>query len=250
MSSLRVAVVTGAGRGIGRATATRLAKDGYVVVCVDIDDTAERVAEEIDGRAVRCDVRDTDGITELAGQLDRLDLLVNNAGLWQFTPFPAISVEQYRHLMDVNVLGMLQCTQILAPIIAAGGGGSIVNVTSVLAEQVWALAGIYPMTKAAIVALTKMSANEYAKQGVRVNGVAPGLIVTDGASELYGATADERTRRGGFVPMGRLGEAADVADVIAFLGSAGARYVTGQTISVDGGLSVGSMQFLHQAWTP
>ncbi|WP_329215623.1 SDR family oxidoreductase [Streptomyces sp. NBC_01485] len=245
-----VALVTGAGRGIGRATAALLAERGYSIVAVDQDESAETTARSVGGTGVRCDVRDAAGLRSLAAGLDRLDLLVNNAGVWTFSSLEEIDVEHFRRVLDVNVLGNLICTQIFAPIIARSGGGAIVNVTSFLAETARANSGVYPAAKAAIIALTKQAAIEYADAGIRVNAVGPGLIRTEGAANLFGPDPAEHARRGAYLPLGRLGEADDIAGVIAFLGSAEARYVTGQTLYADGGIGVGTMRFLHQAWTP
>ncbi|MER6016405.1 SDR family NAD(P)-dependent oxidoreductase [Streptomyces bluensis] len=244
------ALVTGAGRGIGRATAVLLAKRGYQVVCLDVDDSAQATAERTGGTAAVCDVRDAAAVRAVADGLDRLDLLVNNAGVWTFSTLSEIDAEHYRRVLDTNVLGNLFCTQAFAPVIAASGGGAIVNVTSFLARTARANSGIYPAAKAAIVALTEQAAAEYADSKIRVNAVGPGLIHTDGAAALYGPDPAERARRGGYLPLGRLGEADDIAGVIAFLGSDEARYITGQTLYADGGISVGTMQFLHRAWTP
>ncbi|MEV6809878.1 SDR family NAD(P)-dependent oxidoreductase [Streptomyces sp. NPDC017248] len=244
------ALVTGAGRGIGRATAVLLATRGYRVVCLDVDASAKETADRTGGTAAVCDVRDSAAVRAVADGLDRLDLLVNNAGVWTFSTLSEIDVEHYRRVLDTNVLGNLICTQAFAPVIARSGGGAIVNVTSFLARTARANSGIYPAAKAAIVALTEQAAAEYADAGIRVNAVGPGLIYTDGAANLYGPDAAERARRGGHLPLGRLGEAEDIAGVIAFLGSDEARYVTGQTLYADGGISVGTMRFLHRAWTP
>ncbi|MFF7261153.1 SDR family NAD(P)-dependent oxidoreductase [Streptomyces sp. NPDC008159] len=245
-----VALVTGAGRGIGRATSLLLAERGYFVVAVDQDESAESTARAVDGAHFRCDVRDSGALRSVADELERLDLLVNNAGVWTFSSLADIDIEHFRRVLDVNVLGNLLCTQTFAPIIARSGGGAIVNVTSFLAGTPRANSGIYPAAKAAVIALTQQAAAEYADAGIRVNAVGPGLIRTEGAANLFGPDPAEHTRRGSYLPLGRLGEGDDIAGVIAFLGSPEARYVTGQTIYADGGIGVGTMRFLHQAWTP
>ncbi|MER6715281.1 MULTISPECIES: SDR family oxidoreductase [unclassified Streptomyces] len=243
-----ISVVTGAAHGIGRQTALHLARAGYFVVAADRDEAVDEVAELAGGRSVRCDVTDPQAVQQLAHGLDRLDVLVNNAGVWEFIPLAETTIDRYRHVMDVNVLGNLLCTQALAPVMARSGGGSIINVTSFLAETTRAESGIYPAAKAAINALTRQAAAEYAEAGIRVNAVGPGMIQTEGAGTMYGTTPEERARRGSFLPLGRVGEPEDIAGVIAFLASDEARYITGQVLYADGGIGLGTMKFLRQAW--
>ncbi|KAA2253574.1 SDR family oxidoreductase [Solihabitans fulvus] len=247
MDSKRVAVITGAASGLGRAAAVRLTKDGYSVVIADIDDEAGRVADEIGGRAVKCDVSDVESVRALAGQLDRVDVLVNNAGVWHFAALDDTTPADFHRVMNVNVLGNLLCTQALVPLIAESGGGSVVNISSILAKVPRVRSGIYPAAKAAIVALTRQAALEYAPLGIRVNAVGPGMIHTEGADSLYGPSAEERERRGSYLPLGRLGVPDDITGAISFLVSPDARYMTGQILYVDGGLGDGTIRYLHQA---
>ncbi|MFE0045808.1 SDR family NAD(P)-dependent oxidoreductase [Streptomyces albireticuli] len=248
MTGKPVSVVTGAAHGIGRETAIRLAAEGFFVVAADRDEAVSEVAELTGGRAVHCDVTDPEAVQELADGLDRLDVLVNNAGVWEFIPLAETTVERYRRVMDINVLGSLLCLQTLTPVMARSGGGSIINLTSFLAETTRAESGIYPAAKAAINALTRQAAVEYAELGIRVNAVGPGMIQTEGAGDMYGPTREERDRRGSHIPLGRIGRPQDISGVIAFLASDEARYVTGQVLYADGGIGLGTMKYLRQAW--
>lgn len=248
LSGKKVCVVTGAAHGIGRETALRLAETGYFVVAADRDEAVDEVAGLTGGRSVVCDVTDAQEVLKLAEGLDRLDVLVNNAGVWEFIPLAETTVDQYRRVMDINVLGTLLCTRAMAPVMARSGGGSVINLTSFLAETIRAESGIYPAAKAAVNALTRQAAAEYAESGIRVNAVGPGMIQTEGAGTMYGTTQEERSRRGSFLPLGRIGEPGDIAGVIAFLASDDARYVTGQILYADGGVGLGTMAFLRQAW--
>ncbi|MEU5696186.1 SDR family NAD(P)-dependent oxidoreductase [Actinosynnema sp. NPDC020468] len=243
-----VAVVTGAGRGIGRAAAIALRDKGYSVVALDVDESAEEVAALVNGRAARCDVSDPAAVTDFASSLESVHLLVNNAGVVEFGPLDSVTPERFHRVVGVNLLGTLLMTQACAKFLEQSGG-SVVNVSSVLARHPLAGAGIYPATKAALIALTRQAALEYAARGVRVNAVAPGLVRTPGMRGAYGDTEEEERRRGAFLPLGRLGEPEDVAGVIAFLASDDARYLTGQVISPDGGLDVATLRLLHRAFS-
>lgn len=242
------AVVTGAGRGIGRAVAERLARDGFAVVAADRDGAAAKeTAALVGGRAVECDVSDEASVAALADEVEELRVLVNNAGIWRFTPIAHTSVDDVMDVLRVNVLGTLLCTKHLAPKMMASGGGSIVNLTSITARAVTPAVGIYPASKAAIIALTKQTALEFASGGVRANAVGPGMIVTEGTLATYGDTAETQAAAGAVLPLGRLGEPADIADVISFLASDDARYVTGQVLFVDGGLTEATTLFMGAA---
>ena len=240
------AVVTGAGKGIGRAISERLAADGADVVVVDIDaGAAAGVAAAIGGRAVPCDVTVEESVSALAEAVGQIDVLVNNAGIWRSQTLADSTVAEVDAVLRVNVLGSWLVTRALADNFGPGGG-AIVNLTSVLAELGGAGRGIYPASKAALVALTKQMATEYAPQRIRVNAVGPGLVLTDGTAGEFGDPG-LRTAIGESMPLGRIGEPADVAAAVAFLASADAGYITGQVLYVDGGWGINGSAFIGTA---
>ena len=227
---MAVAVVTGAARGLGKAIATRLAADGHQVVRVDLAG-----GEGVD--AV-CDITDPDAVHRLAGELGPIGILVNNAGIWRFSSLLEMPVADAEAVLRVNLLGALYCCQAFVPAMATtagGGGGAIVNLSSAAAATRSPGVGMYPASKAALEALTRQMALEFGPLGVRVNAVGPGLIVTEGTAVNY--EGERREQRAQAVPLRRIGEPADIADVVAFLASDDARYATGGIFVIDGGLT-------------
>ena len=254
---MRTAVVTGAARGLGRAMAARLVTDGFAVWAVDTDSAAVAVtASEIGATACALDVTDEAAVDGLAARLERCDALVNNAAIWRFTPLADTPVEEASRVLAVNVIGPLLLMQRLVPIMAdgvmaggvmAGGqGGTIVNVSSITAKYSPTGAGLYPASKAALEALTRVAAVEFGPLGIRCNAVGPGIIPTEGTMSHYGDEAT-RQRRGRTLPAGRYGRPGDIADVVAFFCSGDSRYVTGQVIYVDGGYTAAGASFFRLA---
>jgi 3-oxoacyl-[acyl-carrier protein] reductase len=235
---MQTAVITGAGRGLGKATARRLARDGYLVIVLDVDaEAADATAEEVGGVGHQCDVTDPAALLDVATRIERCDALVNNAGIWRFQPLLEMSPVDTDAVLAVNVAGIVNTCQAFVPKMIEGGGGSVVNLSSGAAWTNSPGIGIYPASKAAVEALTKQMALEWGANGVRANAVGPGLIVTEGTQANY--QGDRRVERAKPIPLGRVGEPEDIADVIAFLCSDDARYVSGQVIYVDGGVTAG-----------
>ncbi|HEX4397177.1 MAG TPA: SDR family oxidoreductase [Trebonia sp.] len=234
---MSVAVVTGAGRGLGRETARVLAARGHSIVAVDIDeDSAVSAAAEAGGKGFGCDVSDREAVRDLADRVGPVDVLVNNAGIWRFGPLLDLGQADVVDVVKVNLLGTLWCVQAFAPGMA-GRGGSVINLSSGAARMHSAGTGVYPVTKNAIEALTIQLAVELGPLGIRVNAVAPGSIVTEATAKIL-SDAD-RAERERTIPGGRLGRPLDVAEAIAYLASDAADYVTGQILYVDGGLTSG-----------
>jgi 2-hydroxycyclohexanecarboxyl-CoA dehydrogenase len=247
----RVTFVSGGARGIGRASALALAATGSPVAVVDMREAqAREVAQEIRGAggravALAMDVTDAGAVSAAAEQareaLGDIEVLVNCAGWDEFKPFLDTDETFWRRVLAINYEGCLRTTAAVLPAMAEGGWGRIVNVSSDAARVGSAQEAVYAGAKAAVIAFTKTVAREFARQGVTANVVCPGPTDTDMLRDMAGGTPDAQrllealTRA---VPMRRLGRPQEVAQAIAFLASEHAGYVTGQTLSVSGGLTM------------
>lgn len=243
---MKVAIVTGGSRGIGKAIALRLGKEG---MCVAVNynsspDKANEVVEQIkacggDAIAVQADVSTQEGAKKLVAetfkQWKQIDVLVNNAGIVKDEYLLMMSPETVDKCIDLNIKGYLYCSQNAALKMFRKKSGKIINVSSV--SSVMALAGqtVYSTTKGAVNSMTQTMAKELAPYGVAVNAVAPGFIATEMISEIPPEKMEEYKKA---IPLGRLGSADDVANVVAQLAGDNFAYMTGQILILDGGLSL------------
>ncbi len=239
------ALVTGGASGIGAATCRRFVEEGARVAVLDVDaDGARAVADEVGGLALEADVADPDAmataVAVAASGLDGLTCLVNNAGTGNVMRLADYPDAEWDRLVDVNLRGTFHGLRAALPLLREADGGCVINVASVSGLRPTRGEAPYSAAKAAVVSLTRSAALEYAPE-VRVNAVAPGFIDTP----LTAFAVEDPTYAGPIVagtPLGRIGTADEVADVIVFLASPLARYVTGETVVVDGGSVLGNPQ--------
>jgi NAD(P)-dependent dehydrogenase (short-subunit alcohol dehydrogenase family) len=246
-----VAIVTGSDSGIGRATAVALARDGYDIGVTWHEDEpgAQATADEVRETGRRAEVRRLDlsdatngppVLDELAEALDGLDVLVNNAGTGDDTPVLELDLDTWRHIIETDLTGAFLCAQAAARrMVAAGGGGRIVNVTSVHEHIPKAGAAPYCAAKGGLGLLTKVMALELARHGITVNSVAPGEIATPMTGQ---EDEDPRAQDRPGIPAHRTGHAHEIAALVAFMCRGEAAYLTGESIVMDGGLSLMAAQ--------
>ncbi len=239
--SEKVALVTGAARGIGLATAKRFLAERWRVALLDIDGDALRSAAITlsspgETLALDCDVSDAQAVAAAMEQVDkrfgRLDALVNNAGIAVFTPILETSDEDWSRILAVNLTGPFICTKAAVPLMREHGG-AVVNITSISAVRASTLRSAYGTSKAGLAHLTKQLAVELASLGIRVNGVAPGPVDTAMAKAVH--TPEIRADYHDAIPLNRYGLEEELAEAIFFLSCERSSYITGQILAVDGG---------------
>jgi NAD(P)-dependent dehydrogenase (short-subunit alcohol dehydrogenase family) len=238
----KVALVTGAARGIGLAVAKRFLADGWRVALLDIegallDGAVAGLANPGATMALHGDVSDAEAVAgAIAGvghRFGRLDALVNNAGIAMFAPLLETSDADWNRVLTVNLTGPFLCTKAAVPLMREHGGGAIVNITSISAVRASTLRSAYGTSKAGLAHLTKQLAVELASLGIRVNGVAPGPVETAMAKQVH--TPEIRADYHDAIPLNRYGLEEELAEAVFFLCSDRASYITGQILAVDGG---------------
>ncbi|MEN8970892.1 3-oxoacyl-[acyl-carrier-protein] reductase [Staphylococcus aureus] len=238
------ALVTGASRGIGRSIALQLAEEGYNVAVnyAGSKEKAEAVVEEIkakgvDSFAIQANVADADEvkamIKEVVSQFGSLDVLVNNAGITRDNLLMRMKEQEWDDVIDTNLKGVFNCIQKATPQMLRQRSGAIINLSSVVGAVGNPGQANYVATKAGVIGLTKSAARELASRGITVNAVAPGFIVSDMTDALSDELKEQMLTQ---IPLARFGQDTDIANTVAFLASNKAKYITGQTIHVNGGM--------------
>jgi 3-oxoacyl-[acyl-carrier protein] reductase len=242
----QVALVTGAAQGLGFGMAEELAARGASVVIGDIQiDKARAAAQKLSARALELNIADSASVDRCFSQLDRLDILVNNAGVGQnVTPIVQLTDQEWQKVINITLTGTFYCCRAAGRIMEKQGSGCIVNIASINGQTPAALVASYNVAKAGVISLTRTLAMELAAYGVRVNAVSPGPVYTEFNKTVMAQRCQslnlteeqmiERVR--GSIPLGRWGEAADIANAVAFLCSPESGWITGEVLRVSGGL--------------
>jgi len=243
-------LITGAGIGIGRASAKAFAKSGHHVVVTDILEAegnavvAEITAAGGSAEFMKLDVRSTEQADAVVAAVEKkhgaIGTIVANAGIAHKVPLPQLTDEKWDFTFDIDLKGIFRVVRAALPAMKAAKKGSVVAVSSIMGVAYgWDEHVHYSSAKAGVVGLVRGLAVELARDGIRVNGIAPGYIRTAQLLSKEHSLGPDADKAGAFIPMGRIGEPEEIADVILFLASNAARYMTGQTVVVDGGLLVG-----------
>jgi 3-oxoacyl-[acyl-carrier protein] reductase len=241
----KVALVTGASKGIGASIASRLATEGASVVVnySSSKEGADRVVGEINGNggkavAIQANLAKEADIRRLFAEtkktFGKLDILVNNAGIYEFAPLENVTAEHFHKQFDLNVLGLLLASQEAAKHFGPNGG-SIINISSIAATLAPATGSVYSATKAAVNAVTISLAKELGPRKIRVNAIGPGMVETDGLHSTGIADSDFRKQTESQTPLGRIGQPSDIAPAVVFLASGDAGWITGETLYISGG---------------
>ena len=241
----QTAIVTGVARGFGRAIVRRLARGGARVVAADInlpgaEETVALVKKENgEAAAFRVDVSSAESVRAMVDLAlskydNRVDILVNNAGIWKITPTEETSEEEWDRIVNVNLKGPFLTCRAVVPVMKRQGRGHIVNIASIAARNGGTMAGIhYVASKGGVLAMTKKLGKELGQYGIVVNGINPGTSGTEMTKDWPKSIMEGIVKN---TPLGRLVEPEDIADVVAFLASDGARFVHGETVEVNGGI--------------
>jgi len=242
----KVAVVTGASKGIGASIALHLAAEGAAVVVnySSSKEAAERIVDEIVRKggkaiAVQANVANQADIQRLFSEAQKafgnLDILVNNAGIYEFAPIESVTAEHFHKMFDLNVLGLILASQEAMKHFGRAGG-SIVNISSVAATSTPATTSVYSATKAAVDAVTRSLAKELGSRSIRVNSINPGMVETEGVRAAGISGSDFQKQIEAKTPLGRIGQPDDIAPAAVFLASSDSGWITGETLHVSGGL--------------
>lgn len=246
----KTAVITGAGSGIGQAIATRLSEDGCHIVILERDEPAAMstiaLVEKIGRTAefIQCDVADFESVESAFGQLERVDVLVNNAGIAAIGNVEQTTPEQFDSIFDVNVKGVYHCLHFGIPKMVAGGGGAVLNLASIASKVGIKERFAYSMSKGAVLTMTLSIASDYIAHGIRANCICPARVHTpfvDGYLEKN-YSEEERPRMfetlSEYQPIGRMGKPSEIAELAAFLCSEKASFITASAYDIDGGVTL------------
>ena len=242
----KIVLVTGAGRGIGASIAKRFASEGAEVIVnySGNDEAAQKTVDEItatggQAQKYKCSVNDSESvkvmIDEIIKKFGRIDILVNNAGITKDGLMLRMTDEDFDRVIDVNLKGTFNCTKYVSKYMLKQKSGKIINISSVVGLSGNAGQGNYSASKAGIIGITKSAAKELSSRGITVNAVAPGYVDTDMTKVLSDNIRNEILKN---IPLQRMGNVEDISNCVAFLASEDASYITGQVISVDGGMHI------------
>lgn len=230
----KIALVTGAAQGIGKAIAAKLAEAGAKVIVSDINlELATQTAQELNGTAIKLNVADLKEVEAEVSKLGKIDILVNNAGITKDGLFIRMKKEDWDLVLSINLTGVFNLCKTISPLMMKQRSGKIINIASIVGEMGNIGQANYAASKAGVIGLTKTLARELATRGVTVNAIAPGFIQTAMTDKIPEEVKEKMKAQ---IPMGKLGQPEDIANTVLFLASSSADYITGQVINVNGGM--------------